>query len=234
MTNENFHYFSGIGFFEEKTLALKCLKDLSDTLSEDDVEYCLMFGTLLGKLRHDDFIPWDDDIDIIIFDTKKFETKCLNKLEKMGYTVLTDRRQVKNSDPDSTDDNWLECGYRIYPNQGLPIHGQSWKFPWVGVWIPSYNGTRFTLAPEEHIYQTADFFPLRKIQFQGFSVTIPHNSSKVLTSYFKADNWMEFCVPPDLNHREYKKTNAPNQYFPLADVLEYLGNLEPLLNLKIS
>ena len=71
MTTSCLHYFSEIGFLKEKPIALKLLKNVSEILSADNVAYCLMFGTLLGKLRHDDFIPWDDDIDIIIFDVEK-------------------------------------------------------------------------------------------------------------------------------------------------------------------
>ena len=226
MTTSCLHYFSGIGFLKEKPIALKLLKNVSEILSADNVAYCLMFGTLLGKLRHDDFIPWDDDIDIIIFDVEKFESLCIKKLKKIGYTTLIDRRLIKNSDSSSSEEKWLHCGYRIYPDDGFPIPGQKWKFPWVGVWEPAYTGDDFTLAPEKNIYQKSNFFPLQTVQFQGFPVLIPVDSPKVLTSYFKTDNWMEFCVPPDLNHREYKKTHAPLSYLPVAEVMAYLSDLE--------
>ena len=233
METSYLHYFSKTGFFHEKSIALKLLENVSKILSDDGVDYCLMFGTLLGKLRHNDIIPWDDDIDIIIFDVEKFESLCIEKLEKTGYSTLTDRRLIENSGSISSEEKWLRCGYRIYPDDGIPVPGQKWKFPWIGVWEPSQMESSFTLPPEDHVYQQADFFPLQTVQFQGFPVLIPNQSHKILTDYFNADNWMEFCVPPDLNHREYKKTNAPLCYLPVAKVVEYLSDIDKLKKLDI-
>lgn len=48
----------------EKLLDLMVEFDL--VCKENDIEYFLDSGTLLGAIRHNRFIPWDDDVDIIM------------------------------------------------------------------------------------------------------------------------------------------------------------------------
>lgn len=64
------------------------LKDFIKICEENDILYFTIGGTLLGTIRHGGFIPWDDDIDVLMF-RKDFEK--LNKLmsekpnEKYGF-----------------------------------------------------------------------------------------------------------------------------------------------------
>ena len=67
---------------------LMMLKDFIKICEDNGILYFVNGGTLLGTIRHGGFIPWDDDIDIMMF-RKDFEklNKLMSETENEKYTL---------------------------------------------------------------------------------------------------------------------------------------------------
>lgn len=81
-----------IGFEERKRIQLEMLKEIDAFCKANNIKYSLAFGTLLGAVRHKGFIPWDDDVDIMMPLPDMLRFKELFHSETMKYCdVDTDR-----------------------------------------------------------------------------------------------------------------------------------------------
>lgn len=78
-----------------RRVQLNILIKLDAICRRNNIHYYLAFGTCLGALRHKGFIPWDDDIDVLMSysDTRKL----LTLQEEFGERYFI---QSKETDPD--------------------------------------------------------------------------------------------------------------------------------------
>ena len=51
---------------ELKKIQLQILDDVVAFCDKEDLTYFLAYGTLIGAIRHNGYIPWDDDIDLVM------------------------------------------------------------------------------------------------------------------------------------------------------------------------
>lgn len=64
-------------------------KDIDKLCQDNGIEYYLLGGSLIGAVRHHGFIPWDDDLDIIMTPENydKFMTVCREQLDSDKYYI---------------------------------------------------------------------------------------------------------------------------------------------------
>ena len=80
-----------IGFEERQELGLQLLDELERVCNELHCRYYLAFGSLLGAVRHNGFIPWDDDIDVWMFREdyeklcREFNSHCNSQYKLLSY-----------------------------------------------------------------------------------------------------------------------------------------------------
>lgn len=71
-----------------KIICKNILKKFTEICKEHDLKYSIFYGTLIGAVRHGGFIPWDDDIDVVM------PRKDYEKLLKLQYE--DDQYEIKN------------------------------------------------------------------------------------------------------------------------------------------
>ncbi|MCB5604020.1 LicD family protein, partial [Bifidobacterium breve] len=49
-----------------KEIQLELMDELDRVCREQGITYFLAYGSLLGAVRHGGFIPWDDDMDVVM------------------------------------------------------------------------------------------------------------------------------------------------------------------------
>jgi len=72
-------------------------RDITMLLNQENIEYFIMYGTLLGQVRHNEtFIPWDTDVDIVVMKTDQEKvTKILCEEFSNKYDIVKEEKIVK-------------------------------------------------------------------------------------------------------------------------------------------
>ena len=119
---------------EIQQASFKVLLKFKEICDKNNFEYSLAFGTLIGAIRHKGFIPWDDDIDVVMKrpDYEKFIQYCIDHPEELKPFELLHYRTNKQyiypiariSDPsyrldyENAKEYGLGCFIDVYPLDG--------------------------------------------------------------------------------------------------------------------
>lgn len=109
---------------EMRAIELDVMKKIHEFCINNDIQYFLSHGTLIGAVRHNGFIPWDDDVDIYMPrpDFVKFSQLFPQKEKILNLKLMTHedigRPVIKVTD-----------------NRTLVIETEYIDSPPVGVWV---------------------------------------------------------------------------------------------------
>jgi len=80
---------------EKQKYLLKLFREVDEICREHNLRYVLAGGSLIGALRHEGFVPWDDDVDLYMprSDWEKFIEIC--------KTELPPDREIQREHPSS-------------------------------------------------------------------------------------------------------------------------------------
>lgn len=125
-----------IHFDEIRKIEFEILSKTAKICDENKLRYYLGYGTLLGAVRHQGFIPWDDDIDILmprpdylrlieIIDQGSFANMQMFSLQNekdylYPFAKLVDNRTLLYQEYNETLEVELGVNIDIFPLDGLP------------------------------------------------------------------------------------------------------------------
>ena len=205
--NEISKYYTSLDI---KNKLLNILEKTDKLLKKHNIKYTLSYGTLLGAVRHNDIIPWDDDIDLDVEDgdLKKLMSNEFNEDLKKNDMVLFNYHH--NNLPDKKP-----IFFKIYDKNGSDT-GYPWKFPFVdifiieikdGKYIKNYKPgiLRTNFSPPYDYYNLNQFNNLIKYKFNRLTLDGISNPEEYLDRYYK--KWRTYAYISCWNHEKEKTSN---------------------------
>lgn len=179
------------GFGEYTDLAVDLLRKTINILEKHNISHFLISGTLLGHVRHNGFIPWDDDMDLLIDNSILSKLDAILEENREEICILNKNGHIKF----------------CFLNHGIDVLG-AWSGHW-GQYVLNTNA-RYKWpfidlfiheALEEYdvvsgcsdfmfygkTWESNKFYPAARVSFMGIDVNIPNTPEYFLSRNFGED-----------------------------------------------
>lgn len=190
------HFNKSLGFDEHKQIAIDLLKLTTKILDEFNIDYFLISGTLLGYVRHNDFIPFDDDMDLIVHsDIKKHMPDIMKKHNSNISIIMTDSL-VKMCLKDKVINlNNVKMWSKYLLNKK-----DCYYWPFIDLFIFEYTNDLKSIKFFNREWNKDDFFPIQRKKFNNIIVSIPANPHYFLSTNYGID-YMKILKSSNWNHK---------------------------------
>lgn len=170
------------------------LRIISSVAININIDIVLSYGSLLGYVRNGSVMPWDDDIDFAIDETKLsafFENiKSYENLDWDKFNLPGTKHQY----------------YKIWKKDGEVINGCQYTFPFIDLWC-------FNKDENDAVFNFGDVWKdifsndLVSVLFEGSEFKIPYNYTDILDSIYK--DWKTKIRVYEWSHKEEKEAFRP-------------------------
>lgn len=205
-------------YTDKKTIHIlyKMFYDIHNTLLRNNVPYIASGGTLIGAVRHKGIIPWDNDIDIAVYEkdvpiilSKSFK----NEMKKKNCNVVDTRKRMGWIKIEYSKNKKISCD--IFILKFMKKNGEN-------ILVHNTDYVR-KLWPKDY-YPVKDVFPLTEYKFGSLIVLGPKNYKQYLDhGYGKTWSKVGFITQAADTHYDLdepirlkvtKFTPAKNFYIP--------------------
>lgn len=217
-----------------KEVCYDILLEIDRICKSADLKYFIYAGTLLGAVRHKGFIPWDDDIDIVMMreDYERFPEACAEYLDHDKFELQTIFTDPYASNP------WM----KLHNKHTAFISGARRAGAMEGVNIDIFPldkapDSLFALKWRSHIVNGVNFIYLHRFQdhsresswklrlFQWAVGLIPPwnelQFKKAYDRYLQKYNGKKTENVVYLSNRKYMRKVVPRQYFSETVMLQF-------------
>lgn len=156
----DYHYLDRTGLEqvdsteEIKQILLETTKELDKVCTENGIRYYLFAGSLLGAIRHKGFIPWDDDIDLLmpVRDLAKLTEVMQDREDYSMLSIFNRKVDFFDTMAFFTDNRYL-CDFAHFPQStaGCPVD----LFPLIGM-------------PKDEAEQEAYLMEIKQTEMEGW------------------------------------------------------------------